>query len=148
MLRLCCVVLLACTLRGTHACNLRSSSTCGGTSKQTNSHLTLALVELNPTESPPMFRPKTNLFQVGREKSKDFCPCFFEKSGDFLSLIFLGKIPAFWRKKRGFCFFALLKTERSSFFCCFPCFFSHYPRFFWPIPASFRKKTGKGGSGN
>ena len=70
------------------------------------------------------------------KKAGIFYPCFF------------GKIPAFWRKKRGFCFFALLKTERSSFFCCFPCFFPHYPRFFFLAnPRFFRKKAGKGGSG-
>ena len=116
-----------------HACNLHCSFTCGGTSKQTNSHLTSAVVELNPTESPPMLRPKANLF----------------KKRGFLSLLFLGKIPAFWRKKRGYCFFALLKTERSSLFAVFLAFFPVIHAF-WANTRFFfsRKKAGKGGSGN
>ena len=118
-----------------HACNLHCSSTCGGTSKQTNSHLTLAVVELNPTESPPMLRPKTNLFQVGREKSKDFLSLFFGK-----------KSPLFGEKSGEFVFLPFQKTERSSLFLLFSLFFPTIHAFFGQSPL-FSQKAGKGGSG-
>ena len=72
------------------------------------------------------------------QKAGIFYPCFFDKSGDFLSCFL----------KRGFCFFCPFKNRAILAFFCFPCFFPHYPRFVWPIPAFFGKKAGKGGSGN
>ena len=89
-----------------------------------------------------MLRPKANLLQVGREKAMIFYLCFFEKSGDFLSLLlFWGKPPFFGEKNGDLVFFCHLKTERSSFFCCFPCF-PHYPHFFGQSPL-FAPKSGE-----
>ena len=136
------MVLLVCTLRGMHACNLHCSPTCGGTSKQTNAHLTLAVMELNPTEFPPMLRPKTSLFQVGREKNKDFLSLLFEKkkkTGIFCPC-FLGKIPAFWRKNGDFVFLPF-KNRAILAFLLFSLLFSPLSTFFLANPAFFSQKS-------
>ena len=118
-----------------HACNLHCSSTCGGTSKQTNSHLTSAVVGLNPTESPPMLRPKANLFQVGREKSKDFLSLLFEKKAGIFDPCFFGGNPRFLAKKAGILFFCPFKNRAILvFFAVFLAFFSPLSTLFLANP--------------
>ena len=56
---------------------------------------------------------------------------------------FLGKIPAFWRKKRGFCFFGPLKTAILVFVAVFLFFFFPLSTLFLANPFLLAKKMGK-----
>ena len=109
-----------------HACNLHCSSTCGGTSKQTNSHC-----GVEPHRIPTNVTPKDKPISGWKGKTRIVYPCFFEKkkNGDFLSLLFGGKSP-FFGEKAWILFFCPFKNRTILVFLLFSLFFPIIHAFF------------------